>query len=200
MIHHPHHKLVAQALGDAHRATVALMGNQATVDTIAEAGSALGAALKAGHRVFSCGNGGSMSDAMHFAEELTGRYRQDRAPLAATAISDPTHLSCVANDYGYDLVFSRYIVAHGRAGDFLLAISTSGRSENVRNAIEVARHAGMSVIGLSSNGWPAMQHQPDFDIRTPTAGTSSDRVQELHIKVIHILVELVERVACGVGK
>jgi D-sedoheptulose 7-phosphate isomerase len=201
MIHHPHHKLVAQALGDAHRATVALMGNQATVDTIAEAGSALGAALKAGHRVFSCGNGGSMADAMHFAEELTGRYRQDRAPLAAQAISDPTHLSCVANDYGYDKVFSRYIEAHGRPGDWLLAISTSGNSPNVLLAADMAHDKGMVVIGLSAIGWNELyEDRIDFDIRTPTAGTSSDRVQELHIKVIHILVELVERVAFGVGK
>lgn len=194
---HPHFRTVIQALGDAHRATVGLMGNQAMLDTIAQAGTELGAALKAGRRVFSCGNGGSMADAMHFAEELTGRYRQDREPLAATAISDPTHLTCVANDYGYEHVFARYVRAHGRPGDFLLAISTSGKSMNVLRAINTAHNRDMRVIGLSANGW----REPvtvDYDIRTGPPASTSDRVQELHIKVIHILVQLIERVALGV--
>lgn len=203
---HPHTRIVSNALGDTHRATVALMGNQAMLDTIAQAGTDLGAALKAGKRVFSCGNGGSMADAMHFAEELTGRYRQDRPPLAATAISDPTHLSCVANDFGYAEVFSRYLQGHGKPGDFLLAISTSGQSSNVRHAVIAARERGMRVIGLSSGGWQLkgagvvlMDDDIHYDIRTP-AGHTSDRAQELHIKVIHILIELVERVAFGIGK
>lgn len=200
-MNHPNTRIVSGALGDGHRAVVSLMGNRAMLDTIAEAGSALGAALNAGKRVFSCGNGGSMADAMHFAEELTGRYRQDRQPLAATAISDPTHLSCVANDYGYQYVFSRYIQAHGHPGDFLLAISTSGRSENVMFATIMARRLGMQVIGLSANGWPGHGGaEIDYDIQTGPPNTTSDRVQELHIKVIHILIELVERVAFGIGK
>lgn len=199
-MNHPHHAIVARALGDAHRATIALMGNQTMVDTIAEAGAALGAALKAGHRVFSCGNGGSMADAMHFAEELTGRFRKDRPPLAATAISDPTHLSCVANDYGYAQVFSRYIEAHGRPGDWLLAISTSGNSPNVLLAADMAHAKGMVVIGLSGSGWSDnYADRIDYDIRTPSI-TTNDRTQEMHIKVIHILIELVERVAFGIGK
>ena len=198
---HPHHTIVAQALGDAHRATVALMGNQAMVNTIAQAGTDLGAALKAGRRVFSCGNGGSMCDAMHFAEELTGKYHLPRPPLAATAISDPAHLSCVANDYGYAHVFARYLQAHGRQGDFLLAISTSGRSENVLMATVMARSLGMRIIGLSSGGWPEQRGDAciDYDIQTPATHTS-DRVQELHIKVIHILIALVERVAFDIGR
>jgi len=194
---HPHFRTVIQALGDAHRATVGLMGNQAMLDTIAQAGTELGAALKAGRRVYSCGNGGSMDDAMHFAAEFTGRYRQDREPLAATAISDPTHLTCVANDYGYEHVFARYVRAHGRPGDFLLAISTSGKSMNVLRAINTAHNRDMRVIGLSANGW----REPvtvDYDIRTGPPASTSDRVQELHIKVIHILVQLIERVALGV--
>ena len=202
-MNHPNYRTVIQALGDSHRATVALMGNQAMLDTIAQAGTELGAALKAGKRVFSCGNGGSMADAMHFAEELTGRYREDRPPLAATAISDPTHLSCVANDYGYQQVFSRYLQAHASKGDFLLAISTSGNSDNVINAITEANRLGMRVIGLSGNGWPTDLYGTawgaDYDIRTPSI-TTNDRTQEMHIKVIHILIELVERVAFGIGK
>lgn len=199
---HPHTRIVSNALGDTHRATVALMGNQAMLDTIAQAGTDLGAALKAGKRVFSCGNGGSMADAMHFAEELTGRYRQDRAPLAATAISDPTHLSCVANDFGYEQVFARYIKGHGRPGDFLLAISTSGTSANVKQAIKAANMLEMRTIGLTAAGWdqPYGLFCPHYDIQTGPPNTTSDRVQELHIKVIHILIELVERVAFGIGK
>jgi len=202
---HPHFRTVIQALGDAHRATVGLMGNQAMLDTIAQAGTDLGAALKAGKRVFACGNGGSMADAMHFAEELTGRYRQDRPPLAATAISDPTHLTCVANDYGYAKVFSRYVEAHGRPGDFLLAISTSGQSHNVRHAVIAARERGMRVIGLTSCGWQSKKagvvlrdDDIHYDIQTGPSSSTSDRVQELHIKVIHIMVQLIERVALGV--
>ncbi len=197
---HPNTRIVSNALGDTHRATVHLMGNQPMLETIAQAGSDLGAALKAGKRVFSCGNGGSMADAMHFAEELTGRYRQDRPPLAATAISDPTHLSCVANDYGYAKVFSRYVEAHGRSGDFLLAISTSGTSCNVVAAMDMANRLGVRIIGLSAAGFMGGSMTPDYDIRTPAPGHTSDRVQELHIKVIHILIELVERVAFGIGK
>ncbi len=197
-MNHPHHGIVAAALSQASQGVDRLMDNKAMLDTIARAGSELGAALKAGHRVFACGNGGSMADAMHFAEELTGKYRHDRKALAATAISDPTYLSCVANDYGYDQVFSRYLMAHARPGDFLLAISTSGQSDNVIFAINAARSLGMRVIGLSGVGWPtAYGWRVDFDIQTP-AGKYSDRVQELHIKVIHILIELVERVVFGI--
>lgn len=195
---HPHHRTVVQALGDAHRATVSLMGNQAVLEAIASAGSHMGAALRAGRTIYSCGNGGSMADAMHFAEELTGRYRKDRGPLAATAISDPTHLTCVANDYGFEHVFSRYIHGHAYAGDVLLAISTSGTSANVLRAIEAAHRCGMTVVGLSAAGFHGALHADDYDIATGPAGSTTDRVQELHIKVIHILVQLVERVALGV--
>ena len=195
---HPHHQIVANALGDCHRATVGLMGNQAMVDTIAQAGAAMGAALKAGHRVLCCGNGGSMADAMHFAEELTGRYRKNRRPLAATAISDPTHLSCVANDFGWEYVFSRYIEAHGRPGDWLLAISTSGNSKSVCRAVQVAMDRSMPVIGLTGKKSSVIDLMSDYSICTP-AGEYSDRVQELHIKVIHILIEIVERVAFDIG-
>lgn len=201
-MNHPNYRTVIQALGDSHRATVGLMGNQAMLDTIAQAGTELGAALKAGRRVYSCGNGGSMADAMHFAEELTGRYRKDRPPLGATAISDPTHLTCVANDYGYEHVFARYVEGHGQPGDFLLAISTSGASASVKQAIKAANRIEMRTIGLTAAGWdqPFGLFQPHYDIQTGPAGTTSDRVQEIHIKVIHILIELVERVAFGIGK
>ena len=143
-------------------------------------------------RAFSCGNGGSMCDAMHFAEELTGRFRKDRPGIAAMAISDPSHLTCVANDFGYDQVFARFIDAHGRAGDVLLAISTSGRSPSILNAAKAASTRGMAVIGLVGHTGSQLERLTDVCICTP-GGEFADRVQELHIKVIHIMLELVER-------
>lgn len=198
------HELIHASLREAATGLERLRYDTAMLTTIERAGKALAAAFKAGNRVFSCGNGGSMCDAMHFAEELSGRYRGDRPALAAQAISDVGHMSCVANDYGYDNVFARYLQAHGREGDILLAISTSGTSRNVLKAVCQAQVMGMNVVGLSGSakGFPvlisyddgsSMSIDPvDFDIHTP-AGKYADRVQELHIKVIHILIEIVER-------
>ena len=133
-----------------------------------------------------------MSDAMHFAEELTGRFRSDRAGLPAQAISDVGHLTCVANDFGYEQVFARYLRSHGRAGDCLLAISTSGSSQNVVAAARATRELGMVVIGLVGRPGSELAGLCDVCVATP-AGRYADRAQELHIKVIHILIELVER-------
>ena len=142
-------------------------------------------------KVFSCGNGGSLCDAMHFAEELTGRYRKDRKPLAATAINDPSHLSCVANDFGYQEVFGRYIEAWGAKGDCLLAISTSGNSENVILATEIARKKGLKVIGLLGKDGGKLKSLVDIPIIVE--GQITDRIQEIHIKIIHIFIEGIER-------
>jgi len=148
--------------------------------------------LKQGAKVISCGNGGSMCDAMHFAEELTGRFRDDRAPIAAIAISDPGHLTCVANDHGFDQVFSRFIEAHGREGDVLLAISTSGNSPNVLRAAEVARARQMHVIGLTGKNGGHLAPLCTVEVRVPHNGFA-DRVQEVHIKVIHALIDHIEQ-------
>ena len=142
-------------------------------------------------KIISCGNGGSMCDAMHFAEELTGRYRDNRPGIAALSISDPSHLSCVGNDYGYEFVFSRYVEAVGRKGDVLLAISTSGNSGNVLRAIEAARQKGMRVVGLTGKDGGAMADLCDVEIRAPYA-PYADRAQEIHIKVIHSLIDFIE--------
>jgi D-sedoheptulose 7-phosphate isomerase len=133
-----------------------------------------------------------MCDAMHFAEELTGRFRDDRRGYAALAISDPGHLTCVGNDYGYERVFARFIEAHGRAGDVLLAITTSGTSRNVVAAAQAAKGLGMKVIALTGRAATPITELADIALVTP-GGRYADRVQELHIKVIHILIELVER-------
>ena len=185
-------EVVRSTLNEALGALQALTVNDSALQRIAAAGNLLADTFSAGGRAYSCGNGGSMCDAMHFAEELTGRFRDDRRGYAALAISDSSHLSCVGNDYGYDQVFSRFIEAHGRAGDVLLAISTSGTSRNVLAAVGAAHSLGIRVIGLTGKPGTALAEAADIAIITP-AGRYADRVQELHIKVIHILIELVER-------
>ncbi|HEY0928922.1 MAG TPA: SIS domain-containing protein [Gemmatimonas sp.] len=184
--------IVTGALAESASALDALRRNTATLDAIVAAGALLAETLSGRGRVYSCGNGGSMSDAMHFAEELSGRYRKNRRALAAQAISDVGHLSCVANDFGYEQVFARYVEAHGQAGDVLVAISTSGTSPNVLRAAEVARARGMRVIAFTGRSDTPLGALGDIEICTP-AGRYADRVQELHIKVIHILLELVEQ-------
>ena len=149
-------------------------------------------AQRAGGKVLSCGNGGSLCDAMHFAEEMTGRFRNDRQPYAAIAISDPSHMACVGNDYGYEAVFSRYVEGVAKKGDVLLAISTSGTSRNILAAVRAAKAQGVKVIGLTGRHDSPLEELADVAVVTP-AGRYADRVQELHIKVIHILIELTER-------
>ena len=158
---------------------------------IEAAGNLMVQALNSGNKIISCGNGGSLCDAMHFAEELTGRFHKNRRPLPAIAISDPSHLTCVANDFGYDYIFSRVVEALGKSGDLLLAISTSGNSQNVINAILSARQAGMKVVALTGNSGGLIGSLCDVELRVEHNGYS-DRIQEIHIKVIHSLVNFIE--------
>lgn len=148
--------------------------------------------LTRGGLLMSCGNGGSMCDAMHFAEEWTGRFRKDRAALPAIAFSDPSQLTCIANDFGYDEVFARSVEAYGKPGDLLVAISTSGGSPNILRALETARSKGITTIGLLGKGGGKAGTMVDIPIVVPLA-TTSDRIQEVHIKVLHIAIEAVER-------
>jgi D-sedoheptulose 7-phosphate isomerase len=148
--------------------------------------------IQHGGKIISCGNGGSMCDAMHFAEELSGRYRNNRKALAAISISDPSHLSCVANDYGYDFVFSRFIEGLGNEGDVLLGISTSGNSKNVIHAVMAAKEKGMKTIILSGKDGGQLASLADLEIRAPHSAYA-DRAQEIHIKVIHAFIDGIER-------
>ncbi len=161
------------------------------MEKIAGAGKEMSAALAKGKKIISCGNGGSMCDAMHIAEELSGRFREDRKALAAISISDPSHITCVGNDHGFEYVFSRFIEATGNEGDVLLAISTSGNSENVLNAIRAAKEKKMVVIGLTGKDGGKMAGLCDIEIRAPYS-KYADRAQEIHIKVIHSLIQLIE--------
>ena len=144
-----------------------------------------------GGKIISCGNGGSMCDAMHFAEELSGRFRENRRALPAISISDPSHISCVGNDYGYEYIFSRYIEALGKKGDVLLAISTSGNSKNVLEGIRAAKETGMKVVGLTGKDGGLISSMCDIEIRAPFSDYA-DRAQEIHIKVIHSLIHCIE--------
>ncbi|HBX37258.1 MAG TPA: phosphoheptose isomerase [Pseudohongiella sp.] len=186
------HTIIRDTLTDAQAYLENFLSDENNIQAIADAAEVLIGALSQDKAIYSCGNGGSMSDAMHFAEELTGRYRDNRAALSATAISDPGHISCVANDFGYEHIFSRYLQGRARAGDCLLAISTSGTSKNVIRAAEYARESGIAVVSLTGKPGSVLGKLATVDISTGTS-RYADRVQEVHIKVIHILIELIER-------
>ena len=159
---------------------------------IESAGNVMVRSLSEGGKIISCGNGGSMCDAMHFAEELTGRYRNDRPGIAAISISDPSHITCVGNDYGFDHVFERFVASLGQPNDVLLAISTSGNSKNVILAIEAAKRKGMKVVALTGKDGGQIAELADVEIRAPFT-EFADRAQEIHIKVIHALIDYIER-------
>lgn len=184
--------LIKQELLHAYDVLDKFIADPENINSVEAGAKLLADTFKAGGKVLSCGNGGSHCDAMHFAEELTGRFRDDRNPLPAIAISDPSYLSCVGNDYGFDYVFSRFVEGVASEGDVLLAISTSGNSRNVINAVKVAKKKGVKVIALTGNGGGNMAGMADVEIRVPHYGYA-DRVQEIHIKVIHILILLVEK-------
>ncbi|MCU9950475.1 D-sedoheptulose 7-phosphate isomerase [Pseudomonas solani] len=183
---------IRNSLEEARTALDNFIANEQALRSIERAAELLVESFENKGKAFSCGNGGSMCDAMHFAEELTGRYRKNRPGIAAISISDASHISCVANDFGYDHIFSRYIESHGREGDVLLAFSTSGKSPNVIKAAEAAKALGVKVVALTGKPGSLLEGLADVCICAP-GGDFADRVQELHIKVVHILIELVER-------
>ena len=182
---------VRQNFQEARDVLELFMSESQSWESIEKAGNLMVEAIELGHKLISCGNGGSMSDAMHFAEELSGRFRGDRRALPAIAISDPSHITCSANDFGYDKVFSRFIEGLGQRGDVLFAISTSGNSANVVEACIAAREKGMKIVALTGKNGGRLADICDIEIRVPFFGFA-DRVQEVHIKVIHSLIHIVE--------
>ncbi len=182
--------ILRSALSDAQSVLATFVADQAAMRASEAAGGALMACYDAGCKAIICGNGGSLCDAAHFAEELTGRFRADRPPLPAIALSEPGHLTCTANDYGFEHVFSRSVQALGAAGDVLIALSTSGNSANCVKACEAARAKGMTTIGLLGKGGGRLLPVCDHAIVVP--GATSDRIQELHMLVLHIWVEMIE--------
>jgi D-sedoheptulose 7-phosphate isomerase len=184
--------IVVSELQEAQKVLSDFLSNENTLENIAATAELMANSIKNGGKIITCGNGGSHCDAMHFAEELTGRYRENRAALPAIVISDPSHISCVANDFGYDHVFSRYIEALGQKGDVLLGISTSGNSPNIIRAVEAAKAKGVKTVILSGKDGGKLANIADIEIIVPHFGYA-DRIQEVHIKIIHILILLIEK-------
>ena len=184
--------LIRAELSEARTILDQFLANEANLACIAQAAELMAASLRNGGKILTCGNGGSLCDAQHFAEELSGRYRQDRPALAAIALTEASHMTCVANDYGFEFVFSRFVQALGRRGDVLLAISTSGNSPNILNAAEAAKAASMQVVSLTGKNGGKLADLSDIEIRVPHFGFA-DRIQEVHIKAIHIMIMLIEK-------
>jgi D-sedoheptulose 7-phosphate isomerase len=182
---------IQEALNSAHQALTKFIEDEKNLTLIQKSVQAFVDTVNGDGRILACGNGGSMCDSMHFVEELTGRYRKDRDPICAISMGDPGHITCVANDYGYEYIFSRHVQAWGRKGDTLLAISTSGNSENVIKAVEVAKEKGMKVIGLLGKDGGKLKDMVDIPLIVDCPIT--DRIQEVHIKIIHIFIEGIER-------
>jgi len=184
--------IISTELQEAQQVLDRFLNDPEQIEKIEQAASIMAQAIVNNGKIISCGNGGSHCDAMHFAEELTGRYRDDRRALPAIAISDVSHISCVSNDFGYEYVFSRYIEGLGQSGDVLLGLSTSGNSANIIRAAEAAKNKGMKVIILSGKDGGKLGGAADVEIRVPHFGYA-DRIQEIHIKVIHIFMLLIEK-------
>ncbi len=184
--------IIENQLKEAQEVLEEFIANPENVDAISDAAVILVDSIMEGHKIISCGNGGSMTDAMHFAEELSGVFREKRPALPAISISDPSHLTCAANDYGFEGVFSRYVEAVGSEGDVLVAISTSGNSMNVIKAVEAAKERKMKVIGITGKTGGLLGGMVDREIRVK-GRKYSDRIQEMHIKILHILVLLIEQ-------
>ncbi|MCH4895544.1 MAG: D-sedoheptulose 7-phosphate isomerase [Marinifilaceae bacterium] len=184
--------IVENSLNDAFNVLSSFIKNKKNIESIEAAGEKMVKSIKAGGKIIACGNGGSLCDATHFCEELTGRFRHDRKSIPAISINDPSHITCVGNDYGFDYIFSKYVEGHGNNGDILFAISTSGNSSNVINAVKEAKSKGMFVVSMTGKDGGILATLSDIDINVPW-NKYSDRIQEIHIKVIHILVELIEK-------
>lgn len=185
-------RTIKEELTQASSVLSAFLSSESNLKAIEQAADIMTTAIQSGGKIISCGNGGSQCDAMHFAEELSGRFRNDRRALPAISISDPSHITCVGNDYGFDYVFSRFVEGLGNKGDVLLAISTSGNSANVLQAVNAARQKGMKVVALTGKDGGKLAPLADVSVVVPHSGFA-DRIQEIHIKVIHILILLIEK-------
>ena len=185
-------EIIEQELQEAHQVLSNFMADPKLIETIAEMAHLMTHAIENGGKIITCGNGGSHCDAMHFAEELTGRYRNDRKSLPAIAISDSAHLTCVGNDYGYEFIFSRFIEGMGNNGDVLLAITTSGNSMNIVNAVKTAKEKNIKTIVLAGKDGGKLANIADKILIVPHFGFA-DRIQEIHIKIIHIMILLLEQ-------
>lgn len=186
LIHH-----LQAALTEGRNLLDEFLADSAKVAQLARLGQLLAERFRAGNKVLICGNGGSACDAMHFAEELTGRFRHPRRALPAISLTDTGHLTCVANDYGFEHVFERGVEAYGRPGDLLIGLSTSGNSLNVIHAVAQANQQQMTTIGFLGKEGGKLKGMADHELIFP--GRTADRIQELHMFALHSLIELIER-------
>ncbi len=177
---------------ELYRVLGKFLDNENNFDTTEKCAKVMASAFNAGNKVLICGNGGSNCDAMHFAEEFTGRFRKDRRALPAIAISDSSHITCVGNDYGFDYIFSKGVEAFGKRGDIFIGISTSGNSKNVENALSKSKELGLITIGILGKDGGKMKGL--FDYEFIVEGSTSDRIQEVHMAILHIMIEGVERI------
>jgi phosphoheptose isomerase len=184
-------KIIENTLAESLKILSEFVADKSNIDAVERAAETMSASLKSGGKIIACGNGGSLCDATHFAEELTSRFRKSRNPIPAIAVNDAAYLTCTVNDYSPDVVFSRYVDGLGKRGDVLLAISTSGNSANVIEAAKTAKSKGIAVVALTGKGGGALAKIADIEIRAPKSDYS-DRAQEIHIKIIHILVQCIE--------
>ena len=182
---------ISQGLYDASLSLKQFIQDEKTIPTIEAAARLMFATIEQGGKIITCGNGGSLCDATHFAEEMTGRFRSSRLPLPAIAVNDSAYLTCTANDFSFDDVFSRYVEGVGCRGDVLLCISTSGKSENIIRAARTAKAKGLKCIALTSKSGTLLSQLCDIAIQAPDS-PYSDRIQEIHIKVIHLLIQCIE--------
>ena len=182
---------IEKSLKESAENFVIFADDERNIEIIKQISNTIANTFKSGNKVLICGNGGSSTDAMHFAEELTGKFRKERRALPAIALTDPSHITCVANDYGFEEIFARGVEAYGKEGDVLIAISTSGNSQNIINAVKIASEKKMITFGLLGKDGGKLNGKCDLQIIAP--GKTTDRIQEIHIAVLHIIIETIER-------
>ena len=170
----------------------AFVENEENIEKTEKIAQELALAYKNGKKSLIAGNGGSNCDAMHFAEEFTGRFRKDRRALPSISISDSSHITCVGNDYGFDFVFAKGVEAFGQEGDFFFGISTSGNSKNIIEAVKSAKERNLKTVALLGKDGGKLKGVCDYECIIP--GETSDRIQEVHMMILHIIIEGVERI------
>ena len=169
----------------------AFVENEENIEKTEKISQELALAYKNGKKSLIAGNGGSNCDAMHFAEEFTGRFRKDRRALPSISISDSSHITCVGNDYGFDFIFAKGVEAFGQEGDFFFGISTSGNSKNIIEAVKMAKEKKLKTVALLGKDGGKLKGVCDYEFIIP--GETSDRIQEVHMMILHIIIEGVER-------
>lgn len=182
---------ILQSLNESAEILNRFIEDKQNLTVIENCAKEIAAVFRKGNKVLICGNGGSACDAMHFAEEFTGRFRKERKALPVISLLDPSHITCVGNDYGFDYIFSRGVEAYGREGDLLIVLSTSGNSPNIIKAVKAAEDQKVKTLALLGKNGGELKNRCTHEFIIP--GQTSDRIQEIHMMILHILIEMVER-------